>query len=103
MIMTAYLGATLASVRPDQAGIASGTLNTFQQFAGSAGLAVVGAVFFAVLGATPGPAQYVSATSVALWIGLGLVVVIAGLSWLLPDPAGRRTAEPVPSEPLAEV
>jgi hypothetical protein len=103
MIMTAYLGATLASVRPDQAGIASGTLNTFQQFAGSAGLAVVGAVFFAVLGATPGAAQYVSATSVALWIGLGLVVVIAGLSWLLPDPAGRRTAEPVPSEPLAEV
>jgi EmrB/QacA subfamily drug resistance transporter len=102
MIMTAYLGATLAGVRPDQAGIASGTLNTFQQFAGSAGLAAVGAVFFAVLGVTPGPAQYVSATSVALWIGLGLVVVIAGLSWLLRTPAGRRTAEPAPSRALAD-
>jgi hypothetical protein len=102
MIMTAYLGATLAGVRPDQAGIASGTLNTFQQFAGSAGLAAVGAVFFAVLGATPGPAQYVSATSVALWIGLGLVVVIAGLSWLLRTPAGRRAAEPAPGRALAD-
>jgi len=36
LLLTAYLGATLSAVRPDQAGIASGTLNTIQQFAGSA-------------------------------------------------------------------
>lgn len=57
MILTAYLGATLATVRPDQAGAASGTLNTIQQFAGAAGLAVIGAVFFAGLGQHPAPAS----------------------------------------------
>jgi EmrB/QacA subfamily drug resistance transporter len=39
LILTAYLGATLSAVRPDQAGAAWGTLNTIQKFAGFAGLA----------------------------------------------------------------
>jgi MFS family permease len=80
MIMTAYLGAALSTVRPDQAGAASGTLNTIQQFAGAAGLAAVGAAFFAVLGPTPDTAHYKSATSVALAIDLALVAAIAVLA-----------------------
>jgi EmrB/QacA subfamily drug resistance transporter len=94
LIMTAYLGATLAAVRPDQAGIASGTLNTIQQFAGSAGLAAIGAVFFGILGNRPTASHYAHATAVALWIGVGLVALIAGLTWLLPGraPAGEGPA-----------
>jgi EmrB/QacA subfamily drug resistance transporter len=84
MILTAYLGATLATVRPDQAGAASGTLNTIQQFAGAAGLAVIGAVFFADLGQHPAPGRYASAAETVAWIGLGLIGVIAALTTLLP-------------------
>jgi EmrB/QacA subfamily drug resistance transporter len=84
LILTAYLGATLSAVRPDQAGIASGTLNTVQQFAASAGLAVIGAVFFAFLGNHPGPRQYAHATEAVEWIGLGLMITMAALTTLLP-------------------
>lgn len=60
LVLPAMIGATLAGVAPSAAGAASGMLNTGQQFAGAAGLAVVGTVFFAVLGA-PGPAGYAAA------------------------------------------
>ena len=83
MIMTAYLGAALSTVCPDQAGAASGTLNTIQQFAGTAGLAAVGAVFFHILGTTPDHSRYVSAASTALAIDLALVAAIAALATLL--------------------
>ena len=94
LILTAYLGATLTAVRPDQAGIASGTLNTIQQFAGSAGLAVIGAVFFTLLGAHPGRAQYADGAEAAMWIGFGLVITIAALS------ASCRAARRPPSQQL---
>ena len=97
LILTAYLGATLTAVRPDQAGIASGTLNTIQQFAGSAGLAVIGAVFFTLLGAHPGRAQYADGAEAAMWIGFGLVITIAALSALLP----RSPAAPQPAAAAA--
>jgi len=91
LILTTYLGATLSGVRPDQAGVASGTLNTIQQFAGSAGLAGIGAIFFAVLGPAPVPARYAPATSAALWAGLVLVAAVFALTWLLP----RTPATPI--------
>jgi MFS family permease len=97
MILTAYLGAALSGVRPDQAGVASGTLNTIQQLAGIVGLAVIGDVFFSLLGARPGPARYAHATAGALWIGLGLVVLIAALTRLLT----RSAREPVAAAPTA--
>jgi hypothetical protein len=68
-----------------QAGIASGTLNTTQQFAGSAGIAAIGAVFFASLGTRPG-----------LWIGLALTLVIAVLRTIL---APRRAGTPASASP----
>lgn len=91
LILTAYLGATLSAVRPDQAGLASGTLNTIQQFAGSLGLAVIGAVFFALVGDHPGPAQYAHGTEAVAWISLALVAAMAALTTLLP-----RKAPPAP-------
>jgi hypothetical protein len=100
MILTAYLGAALSGVRPDQAGVASGTLNTIQQLAGTVGLAVVGDVFFSLLGARPGAARYAHATAGALWIGLGLVVLIAALTQLLARSA-RVPAGPVAPAPTA--
>jgi MFS family permease len=94
MILTAYLGASLTAIRPDQAGAASGTLNTIQQFAGVAGLAGISTVFFAVLGPRPGGAQYARAAEWVLWTGLGLVAVMAALSTLLPRPPAAAVAPP---------
>ncbi|ONH22518.1 MFS transporter [Pseudofrankia asymbiotica] len=106
MILTAYLGATLATVRPDQAGAVSGTLNTIQQFAAATGLAVIGAVFYAVLGHHPTPGRYASGAETVAWIGLGLIGVIAVLTTLLPTqpeltPAVRSTPTAA-DEPAAE-
>jgi EmrB/QacA subfamily drug resistance transporter len=83
LILPAMIGATLTDVRPAQAGAASGTLNTTQQFAGTAGLAAIGSVFFSRLGTRPNPATYATATETALWIGLALIAVMAILSTLL--------------------
>jgi lysophospholipase L1-like esterase len=56
VVIPAILAATLSRVRPDQAGAASGMINTIQQLAGVVGLTGVGAIFFAVLGSDPAPA-----------------------------------------------
>jgi MFS family permease len=93
MILTSYLGAALAGIRPDQAGAASGTLNTIQQFAGVAGLTAISAVFFAILGPRPGAAGYAQAAAAVLWTGLGLIAVVAALSTRLP----RRPAAGPPA------
>jgi EmrB/QacA subfamily drug resistance transporter len=90
LVLPTYLGVTLSAVRPEQAGAASGTLNTTQQFAGAAGLAVIGTVFFAALGAAPHPSGYAGAAALTLWIDLALVTAMAALTALLPRPA-RRT------------
>lgn len=86
MILTAYLGAALSAVRPVQAGAASGTLNTVQQFAGSAGLAAIGALFFALLGTRPGIVDYAHATATVMWTALALLITMAALTKFLPVP-----------------
>jgi len=50
-LLPPVLGAALARIRAEDAGAASGTLNTAQQFANSLGVTVIGTVFFAVAGA----------------------------------------------------
>ncbi|MGW0805174.1 MFS transporter [Nonomuraea sp. NPDC002799] len=48
LVLPQLIGAALIEVEPHQAGIGSGILSTAQQFAGAGGVAVIGAVFFAV-------------------------------------------------------
>jgi MFS family permease len=100
MVLTAYLGATLAGVRPAQAGAASGTVNTIQQFAGVAGLAGIGAVFYAVLGRRTDIAGYAHATAAVLWTALALIAVMAMLTRFLPGPL--LTGVSVPAAPAAD-
>jgi EmrB/QacA subfamily drug resistance transporter len=104
LILPAAIGATVATVQPTQAGAASGTLNTTQQFSGAAGLAVIGTVFFSFLGHRPNANSYAHATQAALWINLGLVAVMACLTVLLGRVVAARAkavAPPLPatSEP----
>jgi MFS family permease len=101
LVMPALLGAALANVGPGRAGAASGALNTAQQFAGSAGLAVIGTVFFSVLGPGRGAGAYAGAAGVAVWIALGLIGVMAVLAVALiraarPSGAGAPVERPAP-------
>ncbi|MEL7978359.1 MFS transporter [Isoptericola sp. F-RaC21] len=82
LIMPAAIAVTVATVSPTQAGSASGLLNTVQQFAGTAGLAVIGAVFFAHLTSSTAT-SYAHATETVLWVNIGIMLVMAGLTVLL--------------------
>jgi predicted MFS family arabinose efflux permease len=80
LILPTVIGVALTDVRPDQAGVASGTFNTTQQFAGSAGVAAIGTVFFAALHHRTHAASYTHAAAATVWIDLGLTLLIAALS-----------------------
>jgi EmrB/QacA subfamily drug resistance transporter len=95
LILPSLVGAPLAGVRPAQAGVASGMLATTQQFASVTGVAVVGALFFTVLGSHPGRADYASAAEVAAWIAVGVIVVMIVLVQVLARAtAAARVATP---------
>jgi EmrB/QacA subfamily drug resistance transporter len=91
LILPTVIGVALTDVRTEQAGIASGTLSTTQQFAGSAGIAVIATVFFAALGQRTHTAGYAHATATAVWIDLSLTLVITALTAVL---ARRRRLVP---------
>lgn len=76
-LLPPMIGTALSHVRPEQAGAASGTLTTSQQFANSLGVTVLGTVFFALAGSDLGSADdameilaVVYAVLVAVTIGL---------------------------------
>jgi EmrB/QacA subfamily drug resistance transporter len=97
LILPAAIGSTLRGIRPQQAGVASGTLNTTQQFAGTAGLAVIATVFFWVLGPHLDRAHFVLAAERVAWIELALFVVMAALvsaaTWLTARAAAKTVAQ----------
>jgi EmrB/QacA subfamily drug resistance transporter len=69
----------LAGVREQDAGSASGVLNTGFQLGNSVGLALMGVVFIDQLGIRPGPSTFVTAVEHALWFQVGAF----GLAFLL--------------------
>jgi EmrB/QacA subfamily drug resistance transporter len=100
----------LASVPPRDAGSASGALQSFQQVGSALGVAVIGEIFFSVLGSgvssgEPPHAAFVSGMSAALVyeaVAFGLVVALI-LFMRPPAPHqkgghGTEQARPVPAE-----
>ncbi|MFD6529618.1 MFS transporter [Streptomyces sp. NPDC060184] len=79
VVLPSLIGAALLRVPPRQAGMASGALTTAQQFASSAGIAAVGAVFFAAAGDRPPGAGYPDAMVAASAVCLVMVVVVMGM------------------------
>jgi EmrB/QacA subfamily drug resistance transporter len=88
LTVPSLMGAVLTHVRPERAGAAAGVLTTSQQFAIASGVAVVGAVFYNVIGAAPSRASFVSGLVVTAWVDAALLVLAAAATFLLP----RRTA-----------
>jgi MFS family permease len=86
------IGAVLAHVRPERAGAAAGILTTTQQFGAASGIAVIGAIFYGVLGATPATGTFVSGMVVAMSVNAALVAAAAAVTMLLPRRAAARSA-----------
>jgi EmrB/QacA subfamily drug resistance transporter len=84
----------LASVRPDQQGLASGTNSAFREVGGVIGIATLGAVFAARGGGYAGGAAYMAGLTPALWVGVVVLAVGVVLTVLLPRglAAGARRA-----------
>jgi EmrB/QacA subfamily drug resistance transporter len=89
LMVPSLMGAVLSHVRPEQAGAAAGVLTTTQQFAIASGVAVIGAVFYEVIGGAPSRASFVSGLTVVAWVDAAVLVLAAALTFLLP----RRTAQ----------
>jgi EmrB/QacA subfamily drug resistance transporter len=83
-VMPSLVGVVLVGVPAQKAGGAAGTLATSQQFASAIGVAGLGEIFFAVLGAHPTVSRYVSAIQEVLMIDFALVVAGLALTQLLP-------------------
>jgi len=94
------IGAVLAHVRPERAGAAAGILTTTQQFGAASGIAVIGAIFYGILGTAPATGTFVSGLVVAMSVNAALVAVATAVTLLLPRRAAARHApSPAPASP----
>jgi predicted MFS family arabinose efflux permease len=84
LVMAPLSSAVLSSVKPASAGSASGMYGTTVQIANAAGVAAIGAVFFAIAAAhSAKSALFISASLFAL----AIVTSVAFLSWMRRAPA----------------
>jgi EmrB/QacA subfamily drug resistance transporter len=91
LVLPHLIGVALVRIRPHQAGIGSGILTTAQQFAGSAGIAIIGTVFFTVASAHPAAADFTRAMTWSLLIDsclLMLVIALVGYNKRVSERAG---------------
>ncbi|MDQ3576512.1 MAG: MFS transporter [Actinomycetota bacterium] len=76
LVFPHLIGAALAEVAPHKAGVGAAVLTTTQQFAGSAGVTLIGTIFFAVLGSG---GDHVSAMRQSTLIDIALMLVMIAL------------------------
>lgn len=95
LALPALTGGVLAGVRGHHAGAAAGVLTTAQQFSSAVGVAILGTVFFGVLGVTPGRGRFVDSLSLVLGVDAGLAVLTAGLAVVLTAIARRQDCPPI--------
>jgi EmrB/QacA subfamily drug resistance transporter len=90
MVFAPAANAVLGSVRPEQAGQASGATNTVREIGGVLGVAVLATVFTGA-GGFESPQAYVDGLIPAVWVGAAVLAVGAVAALLVP---GKRAAAP---------
>ena len=90
MVVAPLFDFILAAVTDTEVGSAAGMVNALQQLAGAIGVAVIGTVFFSVLGRE----GFVPAIEHCLLIELGIAPALALLAWLLPRHPRAAQAQP---------
>ncbi len=83
-VIPTLLRAVLSGVHSHDAGSASGVLATVQQVSLAVGVAVIGSVYFAALGAGKDEADFLRAVETALLVNLGLLAAAFVLAFRLP-------------------
>lgn len=84
LVLVPLAATVLAAVRPDRAAAASGVLNTAQQVGGAFGVAVIGIVFYGVLGGHSTGLPVAQAFRDSLDVIVGFALAAAALVQLLP-------------------
>src|SRR3954471_7330485 len=87
LVFAPAANAVLASVRPEEAGQASGATNAIREVGGVMGVAILAAVFSGS-GSYASPESFIAGVQPALWVGAGVLAVGALAATLVP---GRRT------------
>lgn len=90
LVMGPLPAITLAGVDPQRTAAASGVLNAAQQAGGAIGVALVGVVFYQVLGTHPTQSAFARAFSLSEVVLAGIGIVAAGLVQLLPRTGAGR-------------
>lgn len=100
IVSTPTLDLVMSAVPRTEAGGAAGMFTTFRQLGSAAGVAVAGAVFYALLSGATGPEAFGRAFTVTALLSLVVCLIILGLIFMLPksaaptDQADRPTARP---------
>jgi EmrB/QacA subfamily drug resistance transporter len=90
LVLPSLVRIVLADVEARRVGIASGLVTSLLQIGAALGVALVGGVFYSVLGERSGTAAYTSAFSSTLGILIALMLVCVALGGVLTSRHGRR-------------
>ena len=88
LVFPSSANAVLSSVRPQQAGQASGANNAIREFGGVLGIAVLASVFTGAGGYVP-PRSFVNGLLPAVWVGVAVLGVGAVVVLILPFRSGQ--------------
>ena len=94
MVMAPFFDIVLAGVEPEETGSASGTLTAVQQLGGALGVALIGTVFFDLLGDAPMAADFDRAMQTTVWVIIAMFAVSLALAYLLPEHAREDAGTP---------
>ena len=93
LVFAPTANAVLRSVRPQEAGQASGATNAIREVGGMLGIAVLASVFSAN-GSYASPEAFTSGMTSAIWVGAAVLAVGAAVALLVPGKKTAETAEP---------
>ncbi|MCT9931423.1 MFS transporter [Planotetraspora sp. A-T 1434] len=97
LLMAPFFDIVLAGVEQHETGSASGTLTAVQQLGNALGVALLGTVFFDLLGGVPTGASFEDAMKTTLWVVTGMLVLTFVVAFLLPKHAREPEEAPAPA------
>jgi EmrB/QacA subfamily drug resistance transporter len=101
LVFAPSANAVLGSVKPKEAGQASGATNAIRELGGVMGVAVLASVFTSH-GSYASPQAYTDGMVSAVWVGAAVLAVGALVALTIPRRAGRAAATPVTVPAVAE-
>jgi EmrB/QacA subfamily drug resistance transporter len=100
LVFAPAANAVLGSVRPQEAGQASGATNAIRELGGVLGVAVLASVF-SHNGSYASPETYTNGMTSAIWVGAAVLLVGAFVALLVPGRRAQRAAVAAATEPVA--